>query len=128
MPIVRAPAVRYTLFTLHIVLWLAAFVLNLVMWGSISLLFLYAAAGLALVIYCPAAIILSARNSSSSFDHAGGEVAYIVVQMLIWLCKSEFDDNLASILVRAWQAISLRLYMATAPLRVDSVASTRRSS
>ena len=67
--------------------------ISLVFTGNSVLVIVHAAAGLALVIYVPAAIILSAKNSWNQFDHAGGEVAYIVIQMLAWLSKSHISPS-----------------------------------
>jgi hypothetical protein len=43
------------------------------------------AAAFITVIYVPASFILSLRNSTNRFDHAGGEVAFLVVQEITWL-------------------------------------------
>jgi len=49
------------------------------------MLILLAAAGAALVVYIPAALYVSIKDSSSRFDHAGGEVAYVTIQLACWI-------------------------------------------
>ncbi|WVQ81500.1 hypothetical protein IAT38_003624 [Cryptococcus sp. DSM 104549] len=77
--------VRYALFITSFILFVVILLLNIFWGGSIIGLILHAVGGLLMLVYAPAAMILSLRDSWSSFDHAGGEVAYLVIQMAIWL-------------------------------------------
>jgi len=52
------------------------------------MLILHSCAGVALLVYIPATVYLSLKNSSSTFDQAGGEVAYAVIQICCWLGES----------------------------------------
>jgi hypothetical protein len=55
---------------------------------NVLLIALYSASGLALLIYIPAAVYLSIKDSNSRFDRAGREVAYLSVQLALYLGKS----------------------------------------
>ncbi|WWD21114.1 hypothetical protein CI109_105595 [Kwoniella shandongensis] len=79
--------VRYVLFALSFVLFLIALLLNIFLTGSIINLALHCAAGLLMLLYVPAAVILSAKDSDSRFDQAGVEVAYLTIQMALWLAS-----------------------------------------
>jgi hypothetical protein len=70
-------------------LWLTIFLVGLLLAFNIVYFIVHIAAGIALIIYVPAAIALSARDSESTFDHAGGEVAYLVIQQIAWLCECD---------------------------------------
>ncbi|GFZ47461.1 hypothetical protein JCM24511_05205 [Saitozyma sp. JCM 24511] len=94
------PAVRYTLMGFHMALWLTIFLVGLLLAFNIVYFIVHIAAGIALIIYVPAAIALSARDSESSFDHAGGEVAYLVIQQIAWLFSGVW-----SALIAAWASV-----------------------
>ncbi|RSH95327.1 hypothetical protein EHS25_000414 [Saitozyma podzolica] len=94
------PAVRYTLMGLHMALWLTIFLVGLLLAFNIVYFIVHIAAGIALIIYVPAAIALSARDSESTFDHAGGEVAYLVIQQIAWLFSGVW-----SALIAAWASV-----------------------
>ena len=84
-----APAnLSHLLQALHVVLLLVIFPVTGVLIGDYPYIIIETFSALAMVIYIPAAVILSIRDSSSSFDHAGGEVAYLVVQLAARTCES----------------------------------------
>ena len=72
----------------HIIVWAICLILTSLNVNTFLALIIIAASGVALVIYIPAAIVLCRRRSTSHFDHAGGEVAYLVTQQALSLSKS----------------------------------------
>lgn len=56
--------------------------------GSYLMLILLLLSGIPLVIYVPAALYMSIKDSPSKFTHAGGEVAYVTIQLACWLGES----------------------------------------
>jgi len=43
------------------------------------------AALLVLLIYIPTALVFAMKRSNNHFTHAGGEIAYVVVQLTCWI-------------------------------------------
>ena len=64
--------------------WVIALILNLAIVGDLDQLVIHILLGIALIVYMPAAMCLVAKGSKSSFTHAGGEVAYTVIQWILW--------------------------------------------
>lgn len=62
-------------------------VLTAIFTFNILFLSLHAAMLIAFLIYIPAAFAFTSRRRKTRFDHAGGEVAYLVVQQIGWLCE-----------------------------------------
>ncbi|WVF65626.1 hypothetical protein IAT40_000356 [Kwoniella sp. CBS 6097] len=92
-PTSRASAARYILFTTTFVFFLLGLLLSFfigVSFLSFISFCLAAGSGLIMLIYAPTAIVLSVKDSSSRFDQSGGEVAYTVLQALIWLVTNIF--------------------------------------
>ncbi|WVQ93277.1 hypothetical protein IAU59_000343 [Kwoniella sp. CBS 9459] len=93
-PTSGASAARYILFTSTFIFFLLGLLLSLFI-GVSGLSFinfcLSAGSGLVMLIYAPAAVILSIKDSCSGFDQAGVEVAYTVIQALIWLVANIFS-------------------------------------
>lgn len=78
--------IRYLLFAIHTSLTLAIFLITLLVFLDQSTLLIPPSIALGIwLIYSPAAIIISARNSSNRFDQGGLEVAYLVVQQVLAL-------------------------------------------
>lgn len=75
----------------HTIGWLAILICSVVLsedpinWIMATI---HALSGVALVIYVPAALYVTWRGSDTRFDHAGGEVAYIAVQLVAWFGES----------------------------------------
>jgi hypothetical protein len=67
------------------VLLIVALALNLTKSGDRALLCMHCVSILMSLIYLPATVYLSVKHSDNKFDRAGGEIAYIVVQMVTWL-------------------------------------------
>lgn len=59
--------------------------LNLAKSGDLVLLCLHGVSILMSLIYLPAAVYLSVKHRNNKFDHAGGEIAYVVMQMATWI-------------------------------------------
>ena len=70
---------------LHTLLWLITLPISMAVTGSYLMLILHLIAGIPLVIYVPAALVLSMKDSPSKFTHAGGEIAYVTIQLAAWL-------------------------------------------
>ena len=55
--------------------------------ADFALLMIHAVAGIVLLVYIPAAIVLCRRRANSRFDSAAVEVSYLVIQAGIWIGK-----------------------------------------
>lgn len=71
-------------------MWLIILPLCIVETGSGLMLILHAVVGLALLIYVPAAMYISLKDSGSTFDQAGGEIAYLAIQLIGWIGELPF--------------------------------------
>ncbi|OCF41953.1 hypothetical protein I317_04255 [Kwoniella heveanensis CBS 569] len=93
-PIAGASVARNMLFTFTFIFFVLAFLLSFFIGVSVLSFIsfcLAASSGFLMLVYAPAAIFLSVRDSGSRFDQAGGEVAYTVLQALVWLVASIFS-------------------------------------
>ncbi|WVR09124.1 hypothetical protein IAU60_006186 [Kwoniella sp. DSM 27419] len=83
-----AGRVRYSLFAFTFFLWLISFFIDLFVAGGgiayINLWIIVFSGGL-MLLYAPAALLLTRKDSSSGFQQAGMEVAYTVMQGITWL-------------------------------------------
>lgn len=68
---------------MHITLFMAKLAHTVYLRDSLLLIILLLSL-VAFLIYIPAAFGLSLARKGSHFDHAGGEVAYLVVQAAMW--------------------------------------------
>lgn len=69
-------------------------VLSAVFFRDLIMLIIHCCLALAFLIYIPAAFGVTVARQKSHFDHAGGEVAYLVIQMLGWLGKLSSSQSL----------------------------------
>lgn len=70
---------------LHLSLIILITTFTAVFLSDILLFAITLALALAFIIYIPAAFGLSLAKRHGHFDHAGGEIAYLVVQQVGWL-------------------------------------------
>ncbi|KAI9636645.1 uncharacterized protein MKK02DRAFT_45350 [Dioszegia hungarica] len=82
--------VRNWLMLIHFLFIAVDLVLTAIFTFNILFLSLHAAMLIAFLIYIPAAFAFTSRRRKTRFDHAGGEVAYLVVQQIGWLLSGIF--------------------------------------
>lgn len=66
--------------------WLALLIVACLA-ASLLGLIMVICSGIALLVYVPATLVISSKNSDSRFDSSAGEVGYLSVQMLVNIRK-----------------------------------------
>lgn len=71
--------------SLHIMVWIVTFILSIALSlkHNVAYITVFSTAGAALLLYTPAALWLSIRDCPSSLTHAGRELIYLAIQIVI---------------------------------------------